>query len=214
MTTKLDVFNGALLVCGERFLNSLTEERETRRLLDHVWDVEDGVKACLEEGQWYFAMRTVQIDYDSGIEPDFGYQHAFAKPTDWVITSALCVDPYFRQPQTRYVDEAGYWYSDLTTLYVRYVSDDTAYGRDLNKWPKKFLDFVQADFAFKIIHKIKNSEAERDRIIAVRKKALRDAKNNALMAGPTQFPAPGTWSQSRNRYQSRRDRGNTGSLIG
>jgi hypothetical protein len=214
VTTRLDIFNGALLICGERFLNSLTEEREPRRLLDHVWDVEDGVKACLEEGQWFFAMRTVRIDYDSGIDPDFGLRRAFAKPEDWVLTSALCTDEFFKNPQLQYFDEAGYWYSNVDTLYVRYVSDDNLYGKDLNKWPKQFRAFVESHFASKIIHKIKNSEEERTRVIDLRKKNLREAKNSTLMAGPSQFPAPGTWSQSRNRNPSRRDRGNTGNLIG
>jgi hypothetical protein len=214
VTTKLDLFNGALLICGERFLNSLTEEREPRRLLDNVYDQQDGVKACLEEGQWYFAMRTVQIDYDSGIEPDFGYRRGFTKPDDWVITSAVCTDPYFRNPLLRYADEAGYWYSDLDTMYVRFVSDLTTYGRDMNKWPKKFLEFVEAHFASKIIHKIKNSEEERERVLKIRKDALREAKNNSLMAEPTKFPAVGSWVRSRNRFPGRRDGGPTGNLIG
>ncbi len=214
MTAKLDVFNGALLICGERFLASLTEAREPRRLLDHVWDEEDGVKNCLEAGQWYFAMRTVQIDYDTGIEPDFGYRRAFAKPDDWVLTSALCTDEFFRSPQTRYADEAGYWYSDVDTLYVRYVSDDETYGRDLNKWPKKFQEFVEAHFASKIIHKIKQSESERESVIKLREQRLREAKNLSLMAEPTKFPARGSWVSARQRGVSRRDGGTTGSLIG
>lgn len=215
MTTKLDVFNGALLICGERFLASLTEAREPRRLLDHVWDVEDGVKACLEEGQWYFAMRTVQIDYDTDVEPSFGYSRGFSKPDDWVLTSALCTDEFFRNPQLRYADEAGYWYSDIDTLYVRYVSDDETYGRDLNKWPKAFQSFVEAHFASKIIHKIKNSEEERSRVLRIRKDAKSEAKNLSLMAEPTKFPAVGSWVRARNRFPNRRDGGSTtGNLTG
>lgn len=215
MATKLDIFNGALLICGERFLASLTEAQETRRLLDHVWDVEDGVRNCLERGQWHFAMRAIQIDYDSGIEPGFGYQRAFVKPDDWVLTSAVCTDEYFRNPQTRYVDEVGYWYSDVDTLYVRYVSDGNTYGRDVSHWPAQFREFVEAHFASKIIHKIKDSEEERTRIFKLRADALRNAKSNAIMAGPTQFMPPGAWVRARSRYPNRRDGGNTtGNLTG
>ena len=49
MADKLSLFNGALLICGERFLSSLTENREPRHLLDNVWS-NGGVKACLEQG--------------------------------------------------------------------------------------------------------------------------------------------------------------------
>ena len=80
MTTQLDLYNGALLQVGERFLASLTEQREPRRLLDQVWAA-NGVKTCLEEGQWPFAMRTVQVDYDPSITPTFGYARVFQKPT-------------------------------------------------------------------------------------------------------------------------------------
>ena len=107
MTDRLSIYNGALMLAGERFLASLTEEREPRRLLDHVWDT-GGLKACLEMGQWAFAMRTTQVDYDTSVEPGFGYHRAFVKPDDWVLTSAVCEDEFFRSPLLRYWDEAGY----------------------------------------------------------------------------------------------------------
>jgi hypothetical protein len=214
MTTQLDIYNGALLLVGERFLSTLTENREPRRLLDRVWS-SNGVKTCLEMGQWNFAMRTIQIDYDSGVEPDFGYNRAFPKPEDWVLTSGLCSDEFFRSPLTRYWDEAGYWYSDLDTLYVRYVSNDTGYGMDLNKWPESFREFVEAHFASKIILRLSNSVDELTKVEKLRTARLKTAKSRAAMAEPTSFPARGNWSLSRNRYPNRRDGGSqSGNLIG
>jgi len=37
-TSRLKLYNDALTACGESHLASLTEDREPRRLLDHVWD--------------------------------------------------------------------------------------------------------------------------------------------------------------------------------
>jgi hypothetical protein len=214
MADRLSLYNDALLLIGERFLSTLTEEREPRRLLDQVWSG-GGVKACLEEGQWNFAMRTVQIDYDPGVEPDFGYNRAFVKPDDWVLTSGVCSDEFFRSPLTRYWDEAGYWYSDLDTIYVRFVSSDTGYGGDLNAWPESFREFVAAHFASKIILRMTNGQADTAHIEALRAKRLKHAKSRAAMAEPTSFPARGAWSLARNRFPSRRDGGGTGgSLIG
>lgn len=214
MTTRLDLYNGSLLICGERFLSSLTEEREPRRLLDQVW-TSGGVRTCLELGQWNFATRTVQIDYDSGIEPDFGYARAFQRPTDFVIPVAICADEYFRSPLTRYADEAGYWYSDLDTMYVRYVSDDAAYGMNLGQWPESFRELVEVHFASKIISKLSNSEGEVERLLKMREHLLKLAKNRALLATPTMFPARGSWGLSRNRFPNRRDGGGiNGPLIG
>lgn len=212
MTTKLTLFNDSLLLCGERFLASLTEERESRRLLDQVYD-SGGIKACLEAGQWNFAMRSVQIDYDSGISPGFGYSRAFVKPTDWVLTSALCSDEFFRSPITRYWDEASYWYSDLDTMYVRYVSNDATYGMDYGKWPESFREYVAEYFANRIIRKLTDSEEEEAKSDKRLKKKLLHAKSRAAMADPTMFPAPGSWVMSRGGSGFGRDR-NGGSLIG
>jgi hypothetical protein len=211
---QLTIYNGALLICGERFLASLTEEREPRRLLDFVW-ADNGVKECLEAGQWNFAMRSSQIDYDPLVEPDWGYNRAFSKPDDWVLTSAVCSDEFFRSPNLRYVDEAGYWYGDIDTLYVRYVSKDVNYGMNLGLWPESFTKFVQAHFASRIALKMISNGADMERIEKIKAQRLLEARNRSAMTGPTTFSARGNWSMSRNRFPNRRDGGgSTGSLIG
>lgn len=210
---QLSLYNSALLLCGERFLSSLTDNTEGRRLLDHVWST-GGVKACLEQGQWHFAMRTVQIDFDPSVEPTFGYRRAFQKPNDWVNTSAVCSDEFFRTPLTRYVDEAGFWYSDLDTIYVRYVSMGSLYGYDLNKWPESFSRYVEAYFASRIIKKISSNEEEEAELLKMAEHEMKRAKNKAAMAEPTSFPARGAWVSSRLRYPNRRDGGGNTNLIG
>ena len=211
-TTQLEVYNEALLICGERSLASLTEAVETRRLLDHVWNNE-GVRHCLEAGQWRFAMRTIELDYTSAVAPTFGLKRAFVKPTDWVVTSAVCEDEYFTSPLLQYVDESGYWYADLDVIYVRYVSNDSLYGGDLTKWTAKFGDFAASHFASKIILKITSDEEKRESVMKYRKRMLMEAKNVDAMAEPTRFPPSGSWSNAR-RGGSFRDRGNRHRLIG
>jgi hypothetical protein len=84
VTTKLTLYNGALLQCGERFLHSstgLTENREARYLLDQVWD-SNGVKRALKKASGTSRCARCMMDYDPSIEPDFGYRRAFAsQPT-------------------------------------------------------------------------------------------------------------------------------------
>lgn len=214
MTTRLSIYNDALLIVGERALSSLTEEREPRRLLDTVWN-NGGVDYCLEQGQWFFAMRSIQLDYDPAVDPGFGYRRGFTKPSDWIITSALCSDEYFRVPLTQYTDEAGYWYADDDSIYLRYVSNDASYGNNLAIWPRSFTEFVAAHFASKIALKDSGDQEKLKTTIAIRQKALDIAKNKCAMALPTSFPAQGSWTRSRQRYGGRRDGGNNGgSLIG
>lgn len=212
MTTRLRLYNEALMICGERALATPTEEREPRRLLDHVWD-NDGVKSCLESGQWKFAMRTIRLDYDPSVSTDFGYRRAFLKPSDWCLTSALCSDEYFSAPLLQYVDEAGYWYADLDTIFVRYISNAAEYGGDLSTWSAKFSEYVGSYFASKIILKLTSDENKRTSVIDWSKRKLHEAKSKDAMAEPTKFPAPGSWVSARGG-RSRRDRGSRNSLIG
>lgn len=219
--SRLTLYNDALLLAGERALASLTEANEPRRLLDQIYN-NQGIDACLEEGQWEFAMRTVRIDYDPGITPSYGFNRAFDKPTDWILTSGLCSDEFFRVPVLRYVDEAGFWYSDLDSLYVRYVSNDATYGYDMSKWPPSFKDFVAAHFASQLVLKTSNDESRLNMFInpanpmhSIRGRALLKAKSKCAMASPTMLSAQGNWSKSRMRGTNRRDGGGTsGNLIG
>lgn len=206
--SRLQLYNDALLLCQERSLANLTENREPRYLLDQVWD-NNGVQTCLEEANWYFAMRSVQLDPDPSVSPPFGYPYAYSKPTDWLLTDNVASDEFFRMPLTRYVDEAGYWYTDIAILYVRYVSNDAGYGQNMALWPQSFVEFAAAHFADKVVRKLSTSAELVKEIIDLRKKRLLIAKSKSARAEPTKFPAPGTWSMSRQRGNNRRDRGNT-----
>lgn len=215
MTDRLSLYNDALMYCGERSLASLSEDREPRRLLDQVWNG-GGVQYALEQGQWHFAMRAVLIDSDPSMDPDFGYTYAFTKPDDWLLTTAVCEDEFFKVPLNQYADEKGFWYADIDPLYVRYVSNDIDYGLDLGKWPATFTEYVALYFASRIIIKMSESEAKLGNIVKLRDRALITAKNKAAMANPAAFAAKGAWSRARTRGSKRGDGGNYsgGNLIG
>jgi len=195
--SKLSLYNGALRICGERRLASLSENREPRRLLDDIWD-DNAIKACLEQGQWVFATRAVQLDYSPSVEPPFGYQYAFDLPTDFIRTVALCSDPYFQSPLLQYSQEAGFIFCDLQTIYFKYVSDDNAYGMDMSMWPETFVKFVQAFLAKELAPRLKNG-ADQDKIEKEYKAARTESLARDAMESPTKFPPPGSWVQARRR---------------
>lgn len=195
---RLSLYNGALRLMGERGLASLTESREPRRLLDDVWNSGNGaIRFVLEQGQWNFAIRTIQIDYDTTIDPDFGFRRGFSKPTDWVRTVSLASDEYLTNPLSaqQCVDERGYWFCDLDKLYVRYVSDHASYGSDLSLWPESVTLFAHAYLASQIAPAFKASHAADMRKLA--KDFLRDAKNKDAMNEGTSYPRPGSWVRAR-----------------
>ena len=217
-TDRLKIYNGALLICSERELASLSENVAARHMLDLVWN-DAGVRYCLEQAQWHFAMRSSRLDYNASIAPDWGFRKVFDKPTDWVATSGVFQDEYLTTPLLRYADEVAYWFCDLEQIFVKYVSDDAAFGGDLSRWPASFIEYVKAYFASRIVRKLPGGSEKIDDIChpktGVLAKALLVAKNKAAMTQPATFPSRGTWAAARFRgLQTRRDGGNTNQLIG
>ena len=212
MATKLSVYQGACALLGTRKLASLTEAQLSRRELDGIF-ARGGITTCLQMGQWNFAMRTIQLDYSPSVEPDFGLRRAFDKPTDWVRTCGMCSDEYFREPLLDYVDERGYWYSDLDTLYVRYVSNDTQYGMDYSLWPQNFARVVECYFAKETCLRLTQSQSLKDSLEGTFAKLLLKAKSTDAMDEATTFASEGSWVRARRGGRSG-ERGNRGRLIG
>lgn len=196
MPDKLSIYNGALRLLGERKLSSLTEDRPARYYLDDAWD--DGlIQDCLEEGYWNFATRTIMATAETGIEPEFGYRHAFQKPTDYVKLKAISVDEYFRNTLHDYSDETNYWYCDYDVLYIQYISNDVDYGNNIGKWTQSFEKFVKATLADEVKELVTGNDGKYERV----KQALKDAKTNArskdAMNRPTKFGQTGSWVSAR-----------------
>jgi len=205
--TKLDLYNQVLGALGERSLASLSENREPRRLLDGAWN-RGAVDFCLGQAPWTFALRASQLDHDPSITPDFGYIYSFAIPDDCVQPWSVCSEEYFRYPLTRFVNESGYIYADITPVYIRYVSNDPAYGGDMSKWGRQFQAYVAAYLANEIALKLTQSENKANAAERRMAKAEKEAKGSDAVASPPVFFPPGRMVLSRSggsvRYQDMR----------
>lgn len=217
MTDQLSIYNGALRICKERKLASLTENRESRRHLDDEWG--DGstngvVKSCLEMAEWTFAKRTVQITYSPSVAPLFGYRRAFEQPSDMVRVCGVFQDEFCQVPLTQYTDERRYWYAHIDVIYVSYVSNLAQYGADMSLWSGAFEDLVQSELAAKVVGVLTQDKALRKDVFALREMNRKFAKNLDTSNKPTAFAPAGSWSRSRRGNGSGIDRTPTGSLIG
>lgn len=201
MPSQLNVYNDALRLVGERQLVSLTENREPRRLLDAAWV--NAQKYCLEQGQWNFAIRSQRLSYSPSVEPPFGYRYAFNKPDDYVRTVAFCSDEYFTCAILNYTDEAGFWFCDEQDIYLRYVSNDEAFGLDTSLWPETFGKFIAAYLALEIAPRIKNAN-DIDVIQRTYRMCKADALTKDAIQEPTKRIPPGEWVSSRGRFLSSR----------
>ena len=197
-TTRLELYNGALIELGERTLASLTENREPRRVLDDIWD-RDFVDYVLEQGLWNFAMRTVQVDYSPSIAPDFGYNRVFDKQTDYIRTAALASDEFFQVPLLEYTDEINYVFANIDTIYMKYISNDASFGGDLSIWPATFTRYAELELAKRAVTRISQSSADKETLMRDTKKARIDARSKDAMNEPTKFMPKGSWELARTK---------------
>lgn len=197
-TSKLSLYRGACEVLGERKIVTLSDDVQTRKDLDGVWD-RGGVKRCLQAGLWNFATKGVQLDYDPSLTPPFGYSRGFEKPDDFVRLVAISTSEMFSPAMRDYLDDARHWWAGLDIIYVRYVSSDADYGLDFSKWPDNFTAFVEADFAWRICRRVTGSGRTKMEIERDRANLLATAKGtDAAEENSVQQPQ-GSWSRARSR---------------
>lgn len=202
MTDRLSIYNGSLFVLKQRPLRAtatvaaLDSDLSYRHDLDEVWE-NGGRETCLAEAIWNHAIRTQAIEYEPSITDEVGHQYAFTKPDDFVRLAAFSSDGMFTEPYLRYRDEGGYWWSDLQTIYVSFVSKHADYGLDMSIWPEKFTRYVEHYFAFRIVGRVTGADPER--VEGAMKRSLNEARGVDAANEATVFPPRGTWVRARNR---------------
>jgi hypothetical protein len=94
-------------------------------------------------------------------------------------------------------DEAGFSFSDLQTIYAKYVSNDPAFGLNLALWPPSFSLYAAAWLAYNIVGRLTNAKVTKDEVQAEMQSRLMKALSMDAMSGPTKFPPPGSWTAAR-----------------
>lgn len=198
MTDKLTQYRSALAYLQERTIASLSEAREPVRVLNDVWDTETAY--CLEREFWNFTYRAVTIDADTAFTPTFGYLYAFLIPTDWVRTRRISATPEAVEPLTQIAEESGYWYTNITPIYVQYNSNDPQYGMNLGGWPASFSDYQAVRLARRAAGRL-TGKAELltgpDSLIKQERDARRVAAANCAMNEAVAFAPMCTWARAR-----------------
>jgi hypothetical protein len=201
MTDKLTVYNETLGHLDERALASLSENREPRRALDAFWA--GAVNYCLERKFWNFGYRTVSIDASTTLTPLFGYLYAFKIPNDWIRTRKLSAVQTLDPPLIDVAEETGYWYSNITPIFVQYNSNDPLYGMNLGAWPQSFADYVALWLAVKACKRVTGSvEALNgpDGLLKRQEKAYKIAAANCAMNEAIGFAPQSSWVRARRGF--------------
>jgi hypothetical protein len=194
VASKLATYQHALHYAGQRKIADLTEAVEPRYLLDDHWTA--CVRYCLERGMANFALRTIQIDASTSVEPAFGFAYAFLKQSDWIRTVTIS-DNETLSDFNAWRDEGNYIYADVDPIFWQYVSDGDSYGNDLSLWPETFEDYVAIRLAKLIAPVLTASQEKMDWLEKAEKRARVTARATDAMNQPIQRPPTGTWARSR-----------------
>jgi hypothetical protein len=196
MATKLSLYNGALIKCGERKLASLGDPSPSRHVLDDVWDG-GAIDYCLEMKQWTFATRSIELIANSDYEPDYGYKYIFDKPSDFIKTVAICSDEYYTSPLLSYAIEGDFIAADIETIYIRYVSNDEAYGGNMAGYSPSFQEMVKLYLASRIIGSISQDTQKIALITNMYRDEVKLAGSKDAFNKPTSTPPTGSWVRAR-----------------
>ena len=157
----------------------------------------------MEAGFWAHAMRTVKLSANSGIQPVAGFAHAHDLPADFVRKYVVSASDTLEPPLDgfghgrAYLIEAGHLWSGATPLYLRYTSNDPAYGLDLGRWPERLAEAAATELAWRIAPKLTGSGDLHYRLMALKQVTLGRANTFEALQQPPQRARAGNWVTAR-----------------
>lgn len=197
-TTKLEVYNSALVLLKERTLASLSEARTERRTLDRVWN--QTVAYMLEGGLWNFATRTDEWQPSDTQTSEFGYLYVYEKPEDYVRLIKIADNDRLRPTLSDFSEEGDVILSDCSPMYVSYVSNGNTYGGDVGKWSPSFATALVDELAYRAAPQIASIGLDmRDWLEKKRRRSMAAAKGKDAVNQPTSELPFGRLMRSRHR---------------
>lgn len=197
-TVYRTLYNTALDLANLPPIISNDDESQRKVALDYALD-HGAVETVLELISWGFARNSVKLELDDTVVPAWGHQYAFAVPTNMLRINSISADEYFTH-SIPYVREEDYFYTDVSPLYLQYVSD--SHVTTLSAWPRYFYNLVAAELA-KRLGTVPN--ADMTKAVAKYQEYKSEAYSTDAQRNPPQVIASGSWTDSRFRYPTRRN---------
>lgn len=161
MADRLAIYNRALSRLGANTkLTSLSANSVLISKLNVAWD--GIIDYCFENHLWSFATKTIKLQADTDVVPEFGYRYFFTLPYSFLGKVGLFIDEYCRCKLESYNREHLDLYCDYDTLYIRYIDIDLA--NDLSRWSHKFELYVAHVLAERACLDIKSDEGLKNTI--------------------------------------------------
>lgn len=192
--SKIEICNGALALCGETSITSLSQEGKPARVLARNYDIVR--KKTLTRYRWNFAKKRVELAADPSAPP-FGFTYKYQVPNDLIQLIGL----YDRQePQRNYTSadepykrEGPYILSDVTPLKIFYIADIT----DTSQYDPSFATVFEYALAIKIYYDLTKGTDRYESLKRDMAQAVREARfANAIENTPEVITAS-DWIDSR-----------------
>ena len=197
MASETDIANVALRLVGGTRITSLTQGTPNANA---VQDVYEETRDHLLEFPWNFATERVKLARSS-TAPTFGFDYAYALPSDWVFTISIHDNDEgigifdYREEQ---VGSQKVISTDSEDVYMIYTKKET----DPNLMTPAFRRALASALARDLAIAIANSNVLEDQLSKRATKDLAKAKSlDAMGSFPEQRPR-GSWANSRNGFGS------------
>jgi len=196
MASETSIANVALRLVGGTRITSLTQGTPNANA---VQDIYTELRDNLLTFPWNFATKRVQLG-ESATAPAFGYDNAFAHPSDWIYTiSVHDNDAGHGTMDYRHEQVAGQnvIVTNVENVYMTYTYIET----DPNLMPASFRVALSSALARDLAITIANSNVLEDQLS---KRADRDLGRAKSIDAVGSFPEPrprGSWADSRNGWR-------------
>jgi len=187
-STLLGIYNDALLILGLERIATVSDSSQRRSVLDTAMNA-DLVEEILEDTAWVFGKTSTKLEYNPGVEPDWGYRRAFDKPANMLRLDGIYHDEYFQSPVDRYQDEGDYFFADVEEVYLQYVS--RSFLTTPSQWPVYFRKLVAAALARDAAPSLGGSNMDNAMLRYEERK--KSAMANDAMSGPPRKIRSGSW---------------------
>jgi len=185
MSSDVSICNSALIKIGAKTIVSLTEGSKSANACNEQFEkLRDDL---LRSHHWNFATKRVQ-QAQLTETPDFGFDHAYALPSDWLRTVSVH-DNDDGVGTIQYRIEGKKLFTNADQVFLRYIVRVT----DPNEMPSDFREALAALLAWELAIPIAQSNTLSELMRQRFERTSRRARSvDAIEDAPTSLP-PGSW---------------------
>lgn len=191
------IYNKALFIIGLDEIVSNTDDSNRRSKCDVCVGL-GLVETVLEDVGWAFGLTSQKITYDPSLEPGWGFQRVFAKPSDMHRISGIFFDEHFSSPIKDYRDEGDNWFCGVDVIYVEYVK--TSFLTNPDSWPQYFSNLVSSHMAVEICVSLGGDIENAEKYL---ERNSNEAESTDAMSSPPQMIRAGSWVRSKRESYTR-----------